>query len=213
MTVGYGFTGGIGGVSDTAGEPSTGGLHAINAVALSTTPGSVRAFVGSLTLAATTTSGTLAAIRGVVTAVTAITGSVFVYGVQGKCVLDGVTVAAGSAHVCAVLAQLSGSGMTATSGHIAALVVSGQSLPASANVNLAYFESGGATINAAIQFNCRSTYLFDINNFESCGIVAAAGSGGTGSAGYAGGAGIPTRVLKVLVDAAVAYIPLYSTNA
>lgn len=185
----------------------------------SATPATERLVRSELTLTPATTlavgsSGSLAGVRGCVTLTTgkSITDG-FLFGAQGKVVLDGATVAVGTGHVAGLYAQLSGAGATITSGHVAILAVSGQSLPASANVNGIYLESGGNAINAAIQFNVHANFLFDINNFESAGIVAAAGSGGTGSAGYAAGAGIPTRVLKVQVDGATAYIPLYSTNA
>ena len=191
------------------GIPAANGIIYANTTAVSTTPGSVRAIVGAVVQAATTTTGTVVGVRGSVTGTTALSN--YAYGAQGKIILDSVVVTAGSNHVCGLMAQISGSGMTATSGHIAGLIVSGQTLPASANVNMIYIETGGANINAAIQFNCRSNFLFDINNFESCGIVAAAGTG-SGSAGQSGGFAA-TRVLVVQVDGATAYIPLCSTNA
>jgi len=138
----------------------------------SATPATERLIRSELTLTPTTSlavgsTGSLAGIRGCVTLTTGkeITDG-YLYGVQGKTILDGATVSVGSAHVAGVLAQMSASGATITDGHVAILVVSGQSLPASANVNAIYVESGGATINSAIQFNCRATYLFDVNNFE-----------------------------------------------
>ncbi len=213
ITIGSSVTTSIAAVTPATftGVPAANGIIYANTTAVSTTPGSVRAIVGAAALAATTTSGTVVGVRGSLTATTAITGTVYAYGAQGKAILDGVNVTAGSGHICGLLAQISGSGMTATSGHIAALIVSGQSLPASSNLNMVYIETGGQNINSAIQFNCRSNFLFDINNFESCGIVAAAGTG-SGSAGQAGGFAA-TRVLVVQVDGATAYIPLCSTNA
>jgi hypothetical protein len=182
----------------------------------SATPATNRLVRSELTLTPTTSlavasTGSLAGVRGCVTLTTGkeITDG-FLYGVQGKTVLDGGTVSVGSGHVAGVLAQLSASGATVTDGHVAILVVSGQTLPASANVNAIYIESGGANINSAIEFNCRADYLFNINNFESCGIVAAAGTG-AGAAGLE--TAVATRVLKVYVDGAVAYIPLYVSNA
>ena len=191
------------------GAPVANGLVYVNATATSTTPGSVRAIHGSVVQAATTTTGTVVGVRGSVTGTTALSN--YAYGAQGKVILDSVVVTAGSNHVCGVMAQISGSSATFTSGHIAGLIVSGQTLPASSNVDMIYVETGGANINSAIKFNCRSNYLFDINNFESCGIVAAAGTG-SGSAGQSGGFAA-TRVLVVYVDGAAAYIPLCSTNA
>ncbi len=163
---------------------------------------------------AVTDGGSLAGVRGAITLTSAdaITAG-YLYGVQGKITIDGATVAVGSQHVAGIYAQMSGSGATLTSGHVAVIIASGQNLPTSANVNMIYCESGGGTVNSILQSNVKASYVFDINDFESGGIVAAAGSGGTGSAGFAAGAGIPTRVLKVKVDGADAWIPLYSTNA
>lgn len=184
------------------GVPAANGIIYANTTATSTTPGSVRAILGSATLAATTTSGTIVGVRGIVTGTTAITGTVYAYGVQGKIVLDNVNVTAGSAHVCGLLAQISGNGMTATSGHIAGLIVSGQNLPTSANVNAIYCESGGGKINAVMQSNVKADYFLDINNFESGGCCSATVDVSTSSS---------SGNIKVLVDGQVRYIKLYSS--
>lgn len=168
----------------------------------------------TVTPATTVTFGS-ASIVGVRGCVTVTTGKEvtdgFLYGVQGKFVGDGATLSVGSGHIAAVLAQMSGSGMTATDGHIAPLIVSGQNLPTSANVNMIYLESGGGKVNAILQSNVKATYAFDINNFESGGLIAAAGVG-SGSAGQSGGFAA-TKVLVCLIDGVAAYIPLCSTNA
>lgn len=152
------------------------------------------------TAVAVAANGSLAAVRGCLTLTTAksITDG-YLYGVQGKVVLDGATVAVGSDHVCGVLAQISGSSLTATSGHIAGLIVSGQSLPASDQVNMIYCESGGNAINAVIQCNVKASYFLDISNFETAGICSATGTpAATGATGW----------IKVYVAGAVRYIPL-----
>lgn len=161
---------------------------------------------------AITGGASVAAIRGNATVTTGheVTDG-FIYGVQGKFVGDGATISVGSGHIAAVLAQMSGASMVATDGHIAPLIVSGQNLPTSANVNMIYCESGGGKVNAILQSNVKATYAFDINNFESGGLIAAAGTGG-GSAGASGGA-VATKVLVCLIDGVAAYIPLCSTNA
>lgn len=179
------------------GVPAANGIIYANTTATSTTPGSVRAILGSATLAATTTSGTIVGVRGVVTGTTAITGTVYAYGVQGKIVLDSVNVTAGTAHVCGVMAQISGSSLTATSGHIAGLIVSGQNLPASSNVNMIYCESGGNSVNSILQANVKSDYVFDISDFESsAAVVTPAGSTPSGT----------LRALKCLIDGQAVYI-------
>lgn len=175
------------------GVPAANGLLNIQATATSTTPGSVRAILGAVTQAATTTTGTVVGVRGAVTAVTAMSN--YAYGTQGKAILDNVTVTAGSNHVCGVMAQISGSGATFTNGHIAALICSGQSLPAGV-ANMIYCESGGNKVNAVLQSNVAADYFLDINNFESCGIVATA-AGGT--------IGANPKKIKILVDGVPKY--------
>jgi hypothetical protein len=184
------------GTSTTTGVPTANGRVFVNTTATSTTPGSVRAIQGSVTQAATTTTGTVVGVRGVVTATTAMSN--FAYGTQGKIVLDGVTVTAGSSHVCGVLAQISGSAATFTSGHIAALICSGQTLPASAGTtaNMIYCESGGSKINACLESNVAANYFMSINNFENCGIVATS-AGGT--------IGANPKKIKILVDNVAKY--------
>ena len=180
------------------GTATTAGLLAITPTVPATAPGSVRGIVAAMvTSAGAYASGTLAAIRGIVTYATQTLTNVFTYGVQGKMVGAGSTIVAGSSHVCGVLAQMDLAGTTVTSGHIAPLIVSGQMLPASAYVNMAYFESGGNKINAAEQFNVAANFLWDINNFESCGILATP-SGATHSGNL--------RTIKVQIDGATYYI-------
>ena len=180
------------------GTATTAGLLAITPTVPATAPGSVRGLVVAMvTSAGAYASGTLAAIRGIVTYATQTLTNVFTYGVQGKMVGAGSTIVAGSSHVCGVLAQMDLAGTTVTSGHIAPLIVSGQTLPASAYVNMIYCESGGAKINAAEQFNVAANFLWDINNFESCGIIATP-TGATHSGNL--------RTIKVQIDGATYYI-------
>lgn len=158
--------------------------------------GTVRGIVSSLTTFGTAmTSGTVTALRGVVTLGAATNGVTYAYGTQGKFVSGANAIASGSGHVCGLLAQMDLSGGSVTSGHVAPLIVSGQSLVASANVNMIYLESGGNKVNAAMQFNVAADYLFDINNFESCGIVA------TGAAT----AGANIKKIKIMVDGVPKY--------
>ena len=157
-------------------------------------------------------SGTVAGVRGIVTLTGSIaSGPVYMYGSQGRAVLDGVTLAAGSGHICASMAQMSASGTTVTDGHVAPLIVSGQNLPTSAYVNMIYCESGGGKVNAVLQSNVKSTYIFDLNNFESGGNIAAAGTAG-GSAGNSTHCAA-NRVLVCLIDGSAGYIPVFNSNA
>lgn len=177
------------------GVPAANGILNIQTTAVSTTPGSVRAVLGSVVQAATTTTGTVVGVRGVVTGTTAMSN--FAYGAQGKIVLDAITVTSGSSHVCGVMAQISAAGATLTSGHIAGLIVSGQTLPASSNVNMIYAESGGNKINAVLQSNVACNFFMDVNNFESCGIIATP-TGATPSGNL--------RTIKVQIDGATYYM-------
>ena len=159
-------------------------------------------------------------VRGLLTlAAAANATSGFYYGTQGKLVADSATVAIGSNHAAGVYAQASFASGTVTSGHVAALIADVQTPPSTggANVDAIYAEQvTGTKINSAFKAIVNSTYAFDLDTTGAgagATCAPAAGSGGAGSAGYAAGAGIPTRVLKVLIDGAVAYIPLYSTNA
>ena len=175
--------------------------------------GTVRSIIGSMTVAnAGVASGMVAGVRGLVTLTGSIaSGPTFMAGAQGKAILDGAVLAAGSGHISAVYAQMSASGTTVTDGHVAPLIVSGQNLPTSANVNMIYCESGGGKVNAVLQSNVKSTYIFDLNNFESGGNIAAAGTAG-GSAGNATHCAA-NRVLVCLIDGSAGYIPVFNSNA
>jgi hypothetical protein len=158
---------------------------------------------GTLTLSPTTDS--LAAMRGAITLTSGDTlAAGFLYGVQGKLTLDGTTIAVGSGHIAGVYGQMSGNGMTATSGHIAVIIASGQNLPTSANVDMLYAESGGGTVNSVLKAYVKSTYFFDISgeaNFAHS--TVATGAGQCGQNGLAA-----TKALAVKVDNTAYFIPL-----
>jgi hypothetical protein len=158
---------------------------------------------GTLTMSPTTDS--LAAMRGAITLTSGDTlAAGFLYGVQGKLTLDGTTIAVGSGHIAGVYGQISGNGMTATSGHIAVIIASGQNLPTSANVDMLYAESGGGTVNSVLKAYVKSTYFFDISgeaNFAHS--TVATGAGQCGQNGLAA-----TKALAVKVDNTAYFIPL-----
>ena len=120
---------------------------------------SLRLLISGLTL--TSASGTAVTpspssssftpIRGVLTLTTGktFTGG-FYYGTQGKLIADGATIVAGSGHVCGLYAQLSLSGSTITSGHVAGLIVSGQNWPGSSGIHGIYVESGQTPASGAV---------------------------------------------------------------
>jgi hypothetical protein len=172
------------------------------------TPATFRLIRSELTVTpsssvAVDSNGSLAAVRGCTTLTTgkSITDG-YLYGVQGKVVLDGATVVIGSDHVAGIYAQLSGSSTTVTSGHVAIMIASGQNLPTSANVDGLYLESGGGKINSVIKSNVKATYFLDISDFESAGICSDTGTVET-EAGW----------IKVLVDGSPGYIQVFSAIA
>lgn len=112
------------------------------------------------------------AVRGCLTITTGKTlAAGFAYGVQGKLIGDGATINVGSNHVAGLYAQLSLNGSTITSGHVAGLVVSGQSWPSSVNLDGIYVESGGdgKTFNAVLKAVFNGAYVFDISPESSAG--------------------------------------------
>jgi hypothetical protein len=152
----------------------------------SATPATERLVRSDLTLTPATTlavgtNGSLAAVRGCVTLTSgkSITQG-YLYGVEGKLVLDGATVAIGSDHAAGVYAQLSAaSAPTFTSGHVAILICSGQNLPSIAGLDGIYVESGNPTggadgINSVLKAICDSTYLFDVSGCNGAGCVSSA---------------------------------------
>lgn len=155
-------------------------------------------------------SGSIVGVRGCVTLNSGknVTDG-YIYGAQGKFVGDGATISVGSGHIAGVLAQMSGSGMTLTDGHVGVLIVSGQNLPASANMNMIYLESGGNSINALIQSNVKCDYVFDLNTFESATCIVAAG---VSSGSFGNADGVATKVLKIKIDGATYYIPTHTQN-
>lgn len=147
----------------------------------SATPATERLTRSELTLTPATTSnvsGSVAGVRGLVTLTTgkSLAGG-YAYGTQGKFIGDGATIAVGSAHVAGLYGQLSLAGATVTSGHVAIIVASGQSLPASANVDGIYLESGGNVINSMFKAICNANYVMDLAKESGADTWLAASAG------------------------------------
>lgn len=124
-------------------------------------------------------NGSLAAIRGMITLTTgkSITDG-FLYGVQGKLTLDGATVAVGSDHIAAVYAQMSATGATFTSGHIAPIISCGQHLPAGI-ADMIYCENNDVTkLHAILEAIANADFVFDVTSEDGnpAFIVDTAGS-------------------------------------
>jgi hypothetical protein len=172
------------------------------------TPATFRLIRSELTVTPATSvavgsNGSLAAIRGCTTLTTGkeITDG-YLYGVQGKVVLDGATTDIGSDHIAGLYGQMSASGATITSGHVAIIIASGQNLPTSSDIDGLYLESGGGQINSVIKSNVKADYFLDISDFESAGVCSDTGALET-EAGW----------IKVLVDGSPGYIQVYSAIA
>lgn len=184
------------------------GLVTVAQTITSATPATTRLIRSELTVTPATSvavgsNGSLAAVRGAVTLTTAksITDG-YLYGVQGKAVLDGATVAVGTDHIAGVYAQMSANGTTVTNGHVAIMIASGQNLPTSSNVDAIYCESGNGKINSVIKANVKCDYFLDISNFESGGCCSSSVDVSTSSS---------SGNIKVLVDGQVRYLKLYSS--
>lgn len=181
------------------------GLVTVAKTVTSATPATARLIRSELTLTPATTmavgsNGSMVGVRGAVTLTTGKDISDgYLYGVQGKLVLDGATVAVGSDHIAAVYGQLSMSGTTLTSGHISAIHADIQATPSSSLVNGVYVESAtGNVINAFFAGFGKTDYVFDLASNTHVQMSTTGTAGATATKGW----------LKVRVEGAVRYIPL-----
>ena len=168
----------IGAITATTGDVS------VAKTDTSATPATERLLLSELTLTPATTlavaaSGSLAAVRGCVTLTTgkSITAG-FLYGAQGKVVLDGATIAVGSAHIAGVYGQMSASGATFTSGHIAPIISCGQHLPAGI-ADMIYCENNDVTkLHAILEAVANADFVIDATSEDSNSayLVGTAGS-------------------------------------
>lgn len=131
------------------------------------------------TAVAVPSNGSLVGVRGAVTLTSgkSITDG-FLYGTQGKAILDGATIDVGSDHIAGVYAQMSANGATFTSGHIAPLMSVGQHLPAGI-ADMLYMENNDVTkLHALIEAIANADYVIDATSEDgnSAFLVDAAGS-------------------------------------
>jgi hypothetical protein len=182
-------------------------LVSLTQTVTSATPATTRLVQSELTVTPATTlavgsNGSLAAVRGAVTLSSgkSLTDG-FLYGVQGKVVATGATIASSPDHIAGLYGQLDMAGATLTgAGHVAAVIGSIQGTPTSSNVDLFYGESvTGNVINSMFKAICKSDYVFDLasNTHTQMGV--------------AGAATTPAGWLKVMVEGVVRYINLWST--
>jgi len=185
---------------EAGGSIAGAGVSLLTYTAASATPGTVRAVTGAAVTYATMTSGNLVGARGSITipAGGAVSGTAYLYGVQGKAI-TGTGSFAGSA-LAGVYGQLDVSGGTITSGNVAAVQANiyGANSGSFAMEGIYVEHAGGGVINSLCKLFGKSTYVFDIasnvhNNVSLTGTV-----GTTAAKGW----------LKVFVDGSLRYIPL-----
>lgn len=149
-----------------------------NAIAKSVTTASqgvLRLVDSELTLGyqgSTTITGSVAAVRGCTTiaAGCTITGASYVYGTQGKLIIQGTH--SGSAEVsCALLGQLDLSAATAVTAPLAAIwadcgatMSSGVGATPTNIDAVVVYNTTGAKINAALRIDTNSTFLLDLTD-------------------------------------------------
>lgn len=168
---------------------------------VSATPGTVRAFTGSIIPYTSQSSGNLVGVRGDVAfqASSTITGGYF-YGAQGK-----VTVGANAVSptvIAGVYGQLDVTGATLSAGNNAAVQANiyGANSGTWANLQGLYIEhAGGGVINSMIRMFGKATAVFDIETNVHSSMASGTGTITT-NAGY----------IKVLIDGSVRYIGLGS---
>ena len=192
-------------------------LSASEVVAASTasaTPGTIRAFVGSMTeTASVMTSGNLVGVRGVVTYVGASGG--FLYGVQGKLVSTGTL--SGSSWNAPIFGQFDISAATVNAGQTACIwgdygTSSGTITSASGMRGIAMTNTTAAVLNAQDYRYGNATYLLELAGAGgTLDYYAAAGT----SAGSAGNAShcAAQQVIKLEINGTDAYIPVFTQNS
>ena len=152
------------------------------------------------TFAMSPATDSLTSVRGAITLSSAASmTNGFLFGVQGKLILDGATLAVGSGHIAGLYGQISASGSTFTSGHIAAVIADIQAVPTSSNIDLFYGESAtGNPINSFLKGFGKATYVFDLASNTHTQMSTTGTAGTTTAKGW----------LKVLVEGVTRYIPL-----
>ena len=165
LTVGTtaGILGGSTGVVGAATLAQLGTLvqsGSIDLTIASATPGNVKNLYMRTLTNATMSSGTLSAVRGELNVPNsaAVSGTAYLFGVQGKLVCGTTTtLAVGSGHACGLYGQIDISGASTLTGHVAAIIASVQDTTSTARtaLNGIYVElpayGSGAKANSVLQ--------------------------------------------------------------
>ena len=191
------------------------GVIQANDTVTSTTPGTVRALIGSMTQTATTmTSGNIVGARGVVTMVGASGG--FIYGVQGKVIATGTL--SGSEWTAGVFGQVDISGATINAGQVAPIwgdygATSGTLSNQTGLYGIAMTNSTAAVLAGQLYLFGGATTLMLLNTNSGLSGVTYFKNSGV-SAGSWGNATPPTpsKVLTISVDGTLYYLPLVAQN-
>lgn len=189
----------------------------ITGTALST----VRGVMGQITTSGTAIqSGSVCAVRGINTlsgTVTNCPAEVYWYGTQGKMVISG-TMGDEGARCYALVGQVDVSGGTITNGLLSALDLEFVGLSGTGTADnqtnfIRMTAPNGGTPSCALWIQSDLSYLMMLDHptGDTVSYYLTAGTGAN-SAGQAGG-GVAAKVLKVFIDGADAYIPVFSSNA
>lgn len=166
----------------------------------SATPGTQRALYGKYTTAATMTSGNLVGARGEVTMGGSVSGTSFLYGAQGKIITGANTINVGSGYVVGVFGQLDLTGATVTTGYVAGVASDIFGVTGTVAVDMFYGQhANSGTINSFFRAYGKATSVFEFDT-----------NGGT-QAATTGTSTTESGRLKVTVNGAVRYIPLFTT--
>lgn len=182
----------------------TNGTVTVDDTSTSATPGTSRAIYGKYTTySGGMTSGNLVGVRGEITLGGNASGTAYLYGTQGKLITGSHTINIGSAYAVGVFGQLDLTGATVTSGYVAGVasdifgVTSG-----TVAVDMFYGQhAAGGTINSYFRAYGKATASFVID------------TNGGASASSTGTSTTESGRIKVIVDGATRYIPLYTTAA
>lgn len=179
----------------------------------STTPGTVRSVIGSMTETATVmTSGNLVGVRGSVTFVGASGG--FLYGTQGKVTATGTL--SGSSWTTGIFGQLDISSTTINAGQTAAIwgdygTSSGTISDATGMRGVSMTNTTAAVLNAQDYRYGNATYLQELTGAGGTLNYYLAAGTASGSAGNSTHCAAQ-QVIRVQINGVAAYIPIFTQN-
>lgn len=193
--------------------PSNSAGQTIQSSETSATPGTVRALTGKITNTATTmTSGNIVGIRGEVDCVGASGG--FIYGAQGKVIATGTF--SGSSWTAGLFGQFDISAATVNAGQLAAIWGDWGTTGATATDltgcrGIAFTNTTSNVLNAQDYRYGNATYLLELAGAGGTLNYYAAAGTSSGSAGNSTHCAAQ-QVIKIEINGAAAYIPVFTQN-